>query len=235
MLKTGMTHTQPNQLIVALDVPTVEQAQHLFNLLSPVVSTFKIGYWLLFDPEVHALIESIKAAGRNWFLDAKLNDIPETVRHGVMSAAKLGAKFITVHSDEGMLRAAMEGKNQSIDPSIHVMAITSLTSQSSTGSRDQFRAGLANALITKCDGVIMSPVDLNDPFVKFTSAWGSLIIATPGVRMAGEMVNDHGRSGTPAQAGADGADYIIVGRPIIKADDPRAQAEMFISQIAERG
>ena len=220
------------ELIVALDVPTVEKAHHLFNLLAPVVSTFKIGYWLLFDPEIHILIQAIKAAGRDWFLDAKLNDIPETVKHGVMSAAKLGAKFITVHSDEAMLRAAMEGKNQSVDPSIRVMAITALTSQSSAGSRLQFRAGLANALVAHCDGVIMSPADLNDPFTALviTDAYG-LIIATPGVRMAGDSINDHGRSGTPARAVADGADYIIVGRPIVRADDPLAQAKSFISQI----
>lgn len=225
------------RLIVALDVPTIAQADELVRVLSPIVTTFKIGYWLLFDPGLHALISMLKAQNKNIFLDAKLNDIPETVKHGVASAASWGADFITVHSDEAMLEAAMDGKGSS---SLKVMAVTALTSQHHTASRDRFRAGLANAIITSCDGLIMAPSDLTDRMRMIADynnhgtirdIVGDMIIATPGIRMSGELNNDHSRSGTPSQAVTSGADYLIVGRPIIHAENPRTQAEMFIAQI----
>jgi orotidine-5'-phosphate decarboxylase len=218
------------RLIVALDVPTVEDALDLVNHLSPVVSIFKIGYWLMFDPGLHFLVPVLRARQKQIFLDAKLNDIPETVRRGVESAARW-ADFITVHSDESMLVAAMAGKG---DSPIKIMAVTELTSRPAVGNRHQFHAGMMNAIFADCDGLIMSPSDLRI-YEKFRGQEKSRnrLVATPGVRMAGESSNDHSRSGTPAQAIQDGADWIIVGRPIIRAADPRAEAEKFISQIEQ--
>jgi orotidine-5'-phosphate decarboxylase len=222
-----------HRLIVALDVVTISEAHTLLHQLAPVVSTFKIGYSLLLEPSLHLLIAAIRSEKKQFFLDAKLNDIPRTVKRGVESAARRGADFITVHSNEAMLTAAMAGKG---DSPIKIMAVTALTSFTVVSSRDQFRAGLLNAMITGCDGVIMSPYDLTDRMGCGTSIRemaSKMIIATPGVRLAGEQINDHGRTGTPTQAIADGADYIIVGRPIIEAKNPLAEAERFIALMTE--
>lgn len=233
--KLMKTHEIPNadRLIVALDVPTIAEAHDLVIKLSPVVNTFKIGYWLLFEPALSTLIPVLRDKQKQFFLDAKLNDIPETVEHGVGSAARWGANFITVHSDEAMLHAAMRGKG---DSNIQVMAITALTSLPSAASRDRFRAGVINAMIADCDGLIMSPADLTDTIGRGVAGSirqmvSNMIIATPGVRLDGETMHDHGRVGSPSQAVRNGADYLIVGRPIIRAIDPLAEAERFITQM----
>jgi orotidine-5'-phosphate decarboxylase len=213
------------RLIVALDVPTIAEAIALVEQLAPLVSIFKIGFWLLFKPELPVLIAAIFQAKAKFFLDAKLNDIPETVKHGVMSAADRGASFITVHGDEAMLTAAMAGKGSS---DIKIMAVAALTSLSIPTSRDRFRIGVLNAVISNVDGLIMSPSDLLEEWQPWPS---SMIIATPGVRMAGESLNDHQRAGSPDAAIRAGADYLIVGRPIILAGDPVQQAQTFIDVI----
>jgi orotidine-5'-phosphate decarboxylase len=228
--------TAADRLIVALDVPTVGEAFALMHKLMPVVNTFKLGYWLMFDPGAFQLARECRMRNKKFFLDAKLNDIPETVKQGVASAAKCGADFITVHSDETMLHAAMEGKGNS---TIKVMAVTALTSMPFAASRDHFRAGVINAMLTGCDGLIMSPADLRDAIGAIAPDWsmrslvGKMLIATPGVRLPGKPLHDHGRSGTPDAAIQNGADYIIVGRPIIQADDPLAEAERFITHLAD--
>lgn len=227
MIKTDIPSS--SQLIVALDVPTIWEAHALFNKLCPVVNIFKLGYWLLFDPDISSLREQFRSRDRQFFLDAKLNDIPETVKYGVRSAANSGADFITVHSEPNMLEAAMAGKGSS---AIKVMAVTALTSQSASASRTAFRAAVINAIIARCDGLIMSPDDLTDQMQVRERAAG-MLIATPGVRMAGTAINDHGRIGTPKAAIENGADYIIVGRPIIRADDPRAAAEQHIAELSQ--
>lgn len=217
------------RLIVALDVPTIVEALTLVEVLNPVVDIFKIGYWLLFDLDIAILTRRIAKHNKRLFLDAKLNDIPETVRHGVASAAKHGADFITVHSNFAMLEAAMAGKGSS---SINVMAVTALTSQSVVDSRPAWRLGVRNAITAGSDGMIMSPYDLTDGMQVRTRA-PSMLIATPGVRLPGSPADDHGRVGTPRDAITNGADYIIVGRPIIHADDPRAVAERYIEDFTE--
>jgi orotidine-5'-phosphate decarboxylase len=235
-------HTE--RLIVALDLPDIAAASAIADLLLPVVSTFKIGYSLMFEPGFHTLVEQIRDADKTVFLDAKLHDIPETVKRGVRSAAKTGLfEFITVHStDEKMLRAAMDGA----DGHLKILAVTALTSLSGHGVRERFQTGVANAARAACDGLIMSPTDLTDDFSNLghrpppgsavsmiRSLVGNMIIATPGVRLPGSPQDDQSRVGTPQQAIANGADYIIVGRPIVLASDPLAAAMQFVAAVAE--
>lgn len=230
-----MSHSIPSltpgqRLIVALDVPTPAEARGLVDQLSPLVETFKLGYWLLFNPEMPDLLRAIRGAGKQFFLDAKLNDIPETVRQGVMSVAAIGADFVTVHSDDpATLEAAVEGKGVS---ATKIMAVTALTSRDHNASRSQFRAGVVNAQIAKCDGLIMSPSDLHDAIDVRRRVGNHMLIATPGVRLAGTSRHDHARTGTPQGAIEAGADYIIVGRPITRSEDPRAATEQFLADIS---
>jgi orotidine-5'-phosphate decarboxylase len=232
-MKTSLDAAQ--RLIVALDKITVWEAQELATALAPVVSTFKIGHWLLYEERCRSLLVQLRQQGKSIFLDAKLNDIPETVKRGVASAAKSGAAFVTVHSDEAMLRAAIDGKG---DRTIKIMAVTALTSLGADAARDRFRAGLVTALISGCDGLIMSPTDLVDPIGLLhpercvRGLVGDTLIATPGIRL-NSSADDHQRVGTPAQAIAGGADYIIVGRPITQAQDPVEAAQRFVTAIEE--
>jgi orotidine-5'-phosphate decarboxylase len=223
-----LTLAPAERLIVALDVSDIDLAIRLVRQLA-AITVFKIGYSLMFDPTLYALMKELRANNKQIFFDAKLNDIPRTVERGVESAVRRGVDFLTVHSDEAMLAAAMQGKGGS---AIKIIAVTALTSFDSVSSRNQFRAGLVNAMITHCDGMTMSPQDLNDPIGQpVRDLVGDMIIATPGVRMAGTAKNDHQRIGTPEQAVGDGADYVIVGRPIVEAADPAHQAELFIHHL----
>ena len=224
-------NASPSRLILALDVSTIQEADALVQRLAGPIGIFKIGYWLMFDAGFHDLVRTVKAHQCQLFLDAKLNDIPATVEHGVAAAARLGADFITVHSDAAMLDAAMQGKGNS---TIKVMAVTALTSLDASGSQDRFYAGLLNAQIAGCDGLIMSPADLTRPMGNgdtVRAATKGMLIATPGVRLAGSSLNDHKRSGSPEQAIADGADYLVIGRPIIAAADPETAAHEFLARI----
>ncbi len=224
------------RLIVALYVATIREAINLVDTVSPVISTFKIGYWLLFEPELNLLITRLKTQKKKIFLDAKLNDIPETVKHGVQSAAHNGFDYITVHSDQAMLEAAVEGAHAS---NIKVMAVTALTSMPQEISTDRFRNGVINAIITNCDGLIMSPSDLNDniglltPGHNVRSLVGDMIIATPGIRATGDTSGGHARLNTPQYAIQSGADFIIVGRAIVHAKQPLVAANNIIAAIAE--
>lgn len=232
------------RLIVALDLPDIDTASAVVDLLLPIVPTFKIGFSLMFEPRFHALVEKLRQADKTVFLDAKLHDIPETVKRGVHSIANTGLfEFITVHStDERMLRAAMEGA----DGHLKVLAVTALTSLSGYGVRERFRTGVVNAVLAACDGLIMSPVDLTDDLGYLghrpppgagtgliRSIVGNMIIATPGVRLPASDQHDQSRVGTPQQAIANGADYIIVGRPIVLAADPLEAAMQFVAAIGE--
>lgn len=217
------------RLIVALDTACVGDALVLVRLLSPLVSTFKIGYALLFEPDLPRLYAALRDDQKAIFLDAKLNDIPATVQRGVASAARLGAAFLTVHANPAMLAAAMDGKGAT---AIKIMAVTALTSQPAAGTL--FRAGLAHAARSGCDGVIMAPSDLRDPMFRTDRRWRRTpwLVATPGVRLAGTPLDEHARFGTPAQAIAEGADYVIVGRPILRAADPLAEAQRYVTALA---
>jgi orotidine-5'-phosphate decarboxylase len=225
-----------DRLIVALDVPKVAEARELAARLDGIVSFFKIGLWLLFAAGGDGLIDELLRKGKKVFLDSKMFDIGETVKQGVARAAERGVSLVTVHGDGDIIRAAVEGKGNS---DLKIFAITALTSLDENGLRELgylctveelIRLRVRNAVKFGSDGIIASPRD-NPNKMRALAGADHLLIATPGVRMPGAALDDHKRSGTPAQAIADGADYLVVGRPIIKDPDPVKAALRIIDDM----
>jgi orotidine-5'-phosphate decarboxylase len=229
-----------DRLIVALDVPTIEEARRLVERLDGLVSFFKIGLWLIFAPGFDGLLADLVRRGHRVFLDAKMYDIGATVRQGVTRAAERGVSMVTVHGEGEILRAAVEGKGNS---ALQVFAVTVLTSLDDAGLRDLgYRAGIDElirqrvdtAVAAGCDGIIAAPHD-NPNEMRRRAAAPNLLVTTPGVRLPGASADDHKRAGTPAQAIADGADYLVVGRPIVRSDDPSAMAARFVAEMRRAG
>lgn len=225
-----------DRLIVALDVPSIAQAERLVDQLAGTASFFKIGLWLAFAEGVDGLLRRLIDGGKRVFLDTKMYDIGQTVEEGVARAADRGVSFVTVHGDRRMLEAAVRGKRGS---ALRVFAVTVLTSLDDAALREMGYGFTASELVRRrsveaarcgCDGIIASAHD--DPDAIRTAAGDErLLIATPGIRPAGDAADDHARRATPAQAIARGADYLVVGRPIIARPDPREAAERIIAQM----
>jgi orotidine-5'-phosphate decarboxylase len=162
-------------------------------------------------------------------------DIGETVKQGVARAAERGASLVTVHGDRDILRAAVEGKRGS---ALRILAITALTSVDDSGARDLghmlpvaelIRRRVATCVELGVDGVIASPHDIAD--IRRVTGAEALLVVTPGVRLPGASLDDHKRAGSPAQAIAAGADYLVVGRPIVQAPDPVVAAAGIIADM----
>jgi len=227
-----------DRLIVALDVRSPDEARRIVRELDGAVSFFKIGLWLLFAEGTDRLIDDLVKAGKHVFLDYKMFDIGETVREGVARARDRGIKFVTVHGDDEIIRSAVEGKNNS--DFLKILTITVLTSMNDDDLKAMGYAVTVKELVEirvrtalKCgsDGIIASAAD-NPNAIRRLVANQGLLIATPGVRPAGFGVNDHKRPATPAEAIGGGADYVIMGRPILQAENMRAQAEAVIAEMA---
>ena len=228
----------PDRLIVGLDVPTVAEARNLIDRLDGVVSFFKVGLWLLFAPGAEALIDrDLIGRGKRVFLDAKMYDIGETVRRGVQRATERGVSIVTVHGDDEIMRAAADGRGDSTITK--VFAISVLTSLDDAGLKAMGYALDAQTLIRHraraavacgCDGLIASARDIPDA-LRLAAGSNDLLIATPGIRPRGAGVDDHKRAATPAEAIRNGADYLVVARPIIAAADPLAAARAIIREM----
>jgi orotidine-5'-phosphate decarboxylase len=225
-----------DRLIVALDVPTVAQARAVIERLEGLVSFFKIGLWLLYAPGFEKLLDDLVDNGTRIFLDAKMFDIGETVRQGVAHAAERGVSFVTVHGDDHIIRAAAEGK-RGFD--LKVLVVPVLTSLDDDGLRELgyrgsvgelIHEGASRTLACGCDGIIAAPRD-NPHQIRRAAGAEELLVVTPAVRLAGASRDDHKRSGTPAEAIALGADYLVVGRPIVKSPDPAAAAAQIIADM----
>lgn len=225
-----------DRLIIALDVPTVAAAQAVVARLEGMVSFFKIGMWLLFAPGFSELLDDLVANSKRVFLDIKMFDIGETVRHGVARAAERGVSFATVHGDEHIVRAAAEGKGRS---DLKVLVVPVLTSLDDAGLRELGYRGSVAELIVEgagrarscgCDGIIAAPRDNPNAIRRDAGAQG-LLVVTPGIRLTSSARDDHKRSGTPAEAIVMGADYIVVGRPIVKSPDPATAAAAIIADM----
>jgi orotidine-5'-phosphate decarboxylase len=229
-----------NRLIFALDVPGKKQAKHYATVLEGVVGCFKIGLELFIreGPDIIKMIQDQSAA--NIFLDLKLHDIPATVRGALRSAKKLGVQYITIHSTEGeeILETAQEVKGSGLE----VLAVTVLTSTSasslvSLGVREDINAAAlvldraTRAQNSGCAGVVCSGEEAK--LVK-SKCGGDFKIVVPGIRPEWALVSgdDQNRIATPSQAIEDGADMIVVGRPIRDANDPREAAQKIIEEIS---
>jgi len=224
-----------DRLIVALDLPEIAAARAMAERLDGIVSFFKVGYWLMLAPGFEAFLDELLAAGKRIFLDTKMYDIGETVRQGVRRAAERGISLATVHGDDDIIRAAVEGRRGS---NLRLLAITVLTSIDDAGARQlgygrpvaELIAGrVAACTRLGCDGIIASPHDVGD--IRRLPDADKLLVVTPGVRLAGAALDDHKRAGTPSEAIAAGADYLVVGRPIVQAADPAAMAARIIAEM----
>jgi orotidine-5'-phosphate decarboxylase len=224
-----------DRLIVALDLPEAAAARAMAERLDGVASFFKLGLWLIFAPGFDRLLEDLVARGKRVFLAAKMFDIGETVKHGVMRAAERGASFVTVHGDRDIIRAAVEAKRGT---GLRILAITVLTSIDAAGARELghmlpvaelLRQRVAHCAELGCDGLIASPHDVGG--IRALPDAERLLVVTPGVRLPGTALDDHKRAGTPSQAIAAGADYIVVGRPIVQAPDPAEAAVRIIADM----
>ena len=227
------------RLIVALDVPEVEQARGLVARLGEGVSFYKVGLWLFFQRGVDGLIDELIGAGKQVFLDYKMYDIGETVRRGVAAAAQRGVSIVTVHGDPDMLRAAVEGRG---DSALRVFAISVLTSQDEAALQamgydrplqEVIDLRVRHAAEAGCDGVIASAADDPDALRRRLGR-SDLLVATPGIRLQGSEHHDQKRAATPDAAVERGADYLVVGRPITAAPDPAAAAREIIA-LMEQG
>jgi orotidine-5'-phosphate decarboxylase len=223
-----------DRLIVALDLPSLADAHAMVERLDDAVSFYKLGYQLIYAGGL-PLAEQLVRAGKQVFLDVKLHDIENTVAKGVESIARLGATFVTVHAYPQTMRAAMQGKAGS---GLRVLAVTVLTSYD---DHDLAEAGYATnvddlvaerahqALDIGIDGLVCSPSEAGPLRLLVGPA---MALVTPGVRPVGTASHDQKRVATPTQAIAAGADYVVIGRPITAAADPRAAAAAIVAEIA---
>jgi orotidine-5'-phosphate decarboxylase len=223
-----------DRLIVALDLPSVREAERLVSRLGDAVSFYKIGYQLAYAgglPFAEELIDD----GKQVFLDLKLHDIANTVARGVESVARLGVTFLTVHAYPQTMKAALEGRGTS---PLRILAVTVLTSYedndlAEAGYRDRVadlvarRAEQARAI--GVDGLVCAP---EEAAAARKIVGRDMLLVTPGIRPAGSAAGDQKRVMTPAAAIAAGADYLVVGRPITEARDPKSAAEAIAREIA---
>jgi orotidine-5'-phosphate decarboxylase len=223
------------RLIVALDVPSVARAEALVARLGEAVSFYKIGYQLAFAGGID-FARVLAGAGKQIFLDLKLHDIGNTVARGVESVARLGASFLTVHAYPQTMHAAVDARKGT---NLRLLAVTVLTSYDDAdlaAAGYDFRvfelvaerAGQARDV--GIDGLVCSAreVEMLRPLLG-----PGMVLVTPGIRPADAEPGDQKRVMTPATAIAAGADYLVVGRPVIAADDPKAAAEAIVAEIAQ--
>ena len=224
-----------DRLIVALDLPTVAVAEAMVERLGESVSFYKIGYQLAFAGGL-SFTSALIAAGKQVFLDLKLHDIGNTVAKGVESVAQTGATFLTVHAYPQTMRAAVEARGHS-GPKI--LAVTVLTSYNEADVQEAgYRHSVADLVTTRArqaqalgvDGLVCSPEEA----ASLRAIVGeTMSLVTPGIRPAGSSSGDQKRIMTPARAIKAGADYLVVGRPVTDAADPKAAADAIHAEIAQ--
>jgi orotidine-5'-phosphate decarboxylase len=226
-----------DRLIVAMDVPNVVAGLGLAALLGDSVSFYKIGLGMLTGGGLALANELKQDQGKRIFLDMKLFDISATIEAAVRGIAAFDLDFLTVHGDPHVVRAARQGAAGS---DMKILAVTILTSldrndldascikAGNITDLVQERAGLA--LMAGADGVIASPQEAG--LIRALPEAAGKLIVTPGVRPVGADRGDQKRVATPAQAVANGADHVVVGRPIWQAADPRAAAQDILRELS---
>ncbi|MGC1350614.1 MAG: orotidine-5'-phosphate decarboxylase [Xanthobacteraceae bacterium] len=222
------------RLIVALDLSSVEAAEAMVARLGDAVSFYKIGYQLAYAGGL-AYAQKLAGAGKRTFLDLKLHDIGNTVAQGVKSVARVGVTFLTVHAYPQTMQAAVEAR----EGGLRILAVTVLTSYDDSDLKAAgydatvktlVAARAEQARVLGVDGLVCSP---EETATVRPIAGAGMVLVTPGIRPAGTAAGDQKRIMTPAAAIAAGADYLVVGRPIVAATDPRAVAEAIIAEITQ--
>ncbi|MCF2521252.1 orotidine-5'-phosphate decarboxylase [Bradyrhizobium sp. G127] len=225
-----------DRLILALDLSSVEAAEALIARLGDSVTFYKIGYQLAYAGGL-SLVPKLADRGKKVFVDLKLHDIGNTVAKGIESIAKLGATFATVHAYPQTMKAAVDARG----PSLKILAVTVLTSYDDDdlhaagyrfGVSDLVEARALQAQALGIDGLVCSGEEA-------TTVRGiigaQMALVTPGIRPAGSVVGDQKRVMTPGRAISAGADYLVVGRPVVEASDPKVAAEAIVAEIVQAG
>lgn len=229
--------TADDRLIVALDVPSALEGLKLAEKLGDSVSFYKIGLGMLTTGGL-ALANELKAEhGKRIFLDMKLFDIGATVEAAVRGLAQFDLDFLTVHGDPHVVNAAKQGAAGSNMKILGVTILTSLDRDDLDGClikdgaiKDLVTERAGRAFEAGADGVIASPQEA--ALIRSLPESEGRLIVTPGVRPAGADLGDQKRVATPANAVADGADHIVVGRPVWTAADPRAAVQSIVTQLS---
>jgi orotidine-5'-phosphate decarboxylase len=221
-------------MIVALDLPTVAEAEAMAERLAGQASFFKVGMELAYIGGI-ALGERLMRAGHHVFFDLKLHDIPNTVERATAQIAATGARFMTVHAYPQTLAAAVKAARGS---GLGILGVTILTSMNEADATAAcYGAPVADLVRTKARqtaeagaaGVVCSPLEIASVRA---AAGPDVSIVTPGVRPAGAPLGDQKRVLTPGDAIRAGADHLVVGRPITAAEDPAAAAAAVQREIA---
>ena len=223
-----------DRLIVALDLPTVRDAEAMVERLGDSVSFYKIGYQLAFAGGL-PLTRALTQAGKRVFLDMKLHDIENSVAKGVENVARLGVNFLTVHAYPQTMKAAVAARAGS---DLKILAVTVLTSYDDIDLAESGYATGVEALVARraqqahdlgVDGLVCSPEEASPLRL---AVGHDMVFVTPGIRPQGSARGDQKRVTTPAQAIAAGADHLVVGRPITEASDPKAVAQAIVDEIS---
>jgi orotidine-5'-phosphate decarboxylase len=224
-----------DKIIVPLDVPTVRAARELIEAIGGTVGFFKVGNQL-FTAAGPDIVKEIRASGSKVFLDLKFHDIPNTVRHAVESASSLGVEMLTVHLSGGraMCEAAVAGRGTS---EVLILGVTVLTSLNDAGlSEIGFRGSVGEEVLLLADlaknvgitGLVASPLELGILRKRFGSHFTTVI---PGIRPTWSESGDQERILTPRQAVDAGADYLVIGRPITAAEDPKIAVQRIVEEL----
>ncbi|MDH3260148.1 MAG: orotidine-5'-phosphate decarboxylase [Acidimicrobiia bacterium] len=228
-----------NPILVALDVSTAEESVRLAKTLIRHVGGFKVGLELLMGPGP-AVVASMASLGKPVLADAKLHDIPTTVGRAARQLGRLGARWVTVHASGGsrMLRAAVDGLEEGAGgrPAgiLVVTVLTSMTADDLAEAGISGTPGRQTARLSKlaasagCEGVVCSPEELG----VVDQVAPDLLKVTPGIRLTGTATHDQRRTADPAEAMRRGADYLVIGRPIVRASDPVGAVRAILKQAA---
>lgn len=231
--------TQPipprDRLIVALDLPTHDQAKQLVEILGEEASFYKIGLELFMAGDYFSMIDWLAARGKRIFADLKFYDIPATVERAVRALSHTGVHFATVHGDRMIMEAAARGKGENLK----ILAVTVLTSLDEQALKEMGYADNLKSLVLRralqaqqaaLDGVIASG---REAALIRKTVGNDFLIVTPGIRPSLDHRDDQKRTATLEQAFGNGVDYVVVGRPIRDAQDPRAAARALQDRIIQ--
>jgi orotidine-5'-phosphate decarboxylase len=223
-------------VIVALDLATAAEARSLISALGDSASFYKVGLELYTGVGMD-FVRELKAEGHRVFLDLKLYDIGETVQRAVAQVARAGADFLSVHGSRAIMEAAAAGRG---DAPLQLLAITVLTSFDENDLRqlgypctvsELVELRVRNAIEAGVNGIVCSPLEV----ARVRALAGpAATLVTPGVRSAGAAAGGQKRVATPAEAIANGADYLVIGRQVTRAADPRGEMLRILEEIQFR-
>jgi orotidine-5'-phosphate decarboxylase len=224
------------RLIVALDVSSAQEAHGIVDDLKDTVSFYKIGLHLQLDPDLQSLLSRLSNEQKKIFLDFKYIDIPATVEGAIRSTARLGITFTTVMGQRKIIETAVKAKGSS---KLKILAVTLLTATTEEEMRNEYNTTLSiqdfiarrarAAADMGCDGVISSPNEVG--LIRSVIPRRDFLVVTPGIRPIEAALDDQKRTATPYDAMLNGADYLVVGRPIIQQQDKQQAARRIIDEM----